>query len=254
MRKALLIACALLLWASDGWAQAFIRYYPPSGIAGLTSDGTTITSTVPIVVPDGTATAPVLAFASSTNSGFHLTGGVPSISRSGAQLVGFGATVGFSVGINPNASDAFNNGSSANNWQNVYVSRSIQGAKSKALTDAAAATAFMTVAVPTNGWVGGELIWTATSVSGADQLTKQGAIRFAGATNNVTPVCTVNVIGTDLAATSGGANTLVCTWTNVVASQTCALSVTCTNDLAGTQAITLWGRPDMPIIATLVFP
>jgi hypothetical protein len=135
-----------------------------------------------------------------------------------------------------------------------YFSRGFQGSKSKALTDAAAATAFVTVAVPTNGWVGGELIWTATSLSGADQLATQGAIRFAGATTGATPVCTVGVIGTDLAAVSGGANTLVCTWTNVVAAQTCAVSVTCSNNLAGTQAITLYGRADLPIAATLVFP
>ena len=131
---------------------------------------------------------------------------------------------------------------------------SIQGSKSKALTDAAAATPFMTVAVPTNGWVGGELGWTATSVSGADQLTTVGRIRFAGATTTTTPVCTVGVIGTDLPAVSAGGNTLVCTWTNVVAAQTCALSVTCTNDLAAAQAITLYGRADMQIPATLVFP
>ena len=131
---------------------------------------------------------------------------------------------------------------------------SIQGSKSKTLTDAAAATPFMTVAVPTNGWVGGEIGWTATSVSGSDQLTTVGRIRFAGATTSTTPVCTVGVIGTDLAAVSGGGNTLVCTWTNVVAAQTCALSVTCTNDLAAAQAITLYGRADMQIPATLVFP
>ena len=136
----------------------------------------------------------------------------------------------------------------------VYVKRAMQGSVAKALTDAAAATAFATVAVPTNGWAGGELIWTATSLSGADRLTTQGRIRFAGAATNVTPVCTVNVIGTDLAAVSAGANTLICTWTNVVASQTCALSVTCTNNLAATQAITLYGRLDMPIDVTVVFP
>ena len=56
----------------------------------------------------------------------------------------------------------------------VYVKRAMQGSVAKALTDAAAATAFATVAVPTNGWAGGELIWTATSLSGADRLTTQG--------------------------------------------------------------------------------
>jgi hypothetical protein len=130
----------------------------------------------------------------------------------------------------------------------------VQGAKAKSLTDAAAATPFMTVAVATNGWIGGELGWTGTSVSGADQLVAKGRVRFWGATTGTTPVCGINVIGTDGEGHSGGANTLVCTWTNVVASKTCALSVTCTNNLAGTQAITMWGRPDMEIVSTLAFP
>ena len=159
-----------------------------------------------------------------------------------------------SAQLHPTTTDAVSFGASTVLWKHVYVGQSVQGSKSKALTDAAAATPFMTVAVPTNGWVGGELGWTATSVSGADQLTTVGRIRFAGATTTTTPVCTVGVIGTDLPAVSAGGNTLVCTWTNVVAAQTCALSVTCTNDLAAAQAITLYGRADMQIPATLVFP
>jgi len=156
--------------------------------------------------------------------------------------------------IVPSASDSKDMGLSSALWRTAYVTRSIQGSKSKALTDAAAATPFMTVAVPTDGWVGGELGWTATSLSGSDQLTTVGSIRFAGAATSTTPVCTIDVIDADLAAVSGGANTLVCTWTNVVVAQTCALSVTCTNNLVGTQAITLYGRPDMQIVATLDFP
>jgi hypothetical protein len=154
----------------------------------------------------------------------------------------------------PSATNSKDLGAGSATWRTQYLQRGTFGAVSKSLTDAAAATAFMTVAVSTNGWTGGHLNWMATSVSGADQLTTFGTIRFAGATTGTTPVCTIGVVGTDLAAVSGGVNTLVCTWTNVVVAQTCALYVTCTNDLAGTQAITLYGRMDMPIQTTLTFP
>lgn len=155
------------------------------------------------------------------------------------------------------ASNTYFVGTSAASYAGATFARTVQGATAKSLTDAAAATPFVTIAVPTNGWVGGEIIWTATSVSGADQLVAQGRHRWWGVTTAGTPVCGINKIGTDGEGHSGGANTLVCTWTNVVAAQTCALSVTCTNDLAAAQAITLYGRIDMPIAlatASVVFP
>lgn len=52
-RLAFLLAC-LALPAVAG-AQDFIRYYPP-GVTGLTSSGTVITSTLPIILPDGAGT------------------------------------------------------------------------------------------------------------------------------------------------------------------------------------------------------
>jgi len=110
----------------------------------------------------------------------------------------------------------------------------------QALTDAAAAAVSITLPVATNGWVAGELSWTATSLSGADQLVANGARRWWGSDTAGTPVCGINTIGTDGEGHSGGANTLICTWTNVVSTTNCVLSVTCTNNLAGTQAISLY--------------
>jgi hypothetical protein len=211
--------------------------------------GGTLTVGGRIRVGDGTLALPAIAPVSETGTGIYFT--------DGRILFGTNAIAQWTLEgtqLYPTVTDATNLGATSKLITIGYFSRGFQGSKSKALTDAAAATPFMTVAVPTNGWVGGELIWTATSLSGADQLATQGAIRFAGATTGATPVCTVGVIGTDLAAVSGGANTLVCTWSNAVAAQTCAVSVTCSNNLAGTQAITLYGRADLPIAATLVFP
>lgn len=127
-------------------------------------------------------------------------------------------------------------------------------AVTKALTDAAAATSFATIAVPTNGHIGGELVWMATSLSGADQLVANGSIRIWGTDTAGTPVCGINKIGTDGEGHSGGANTLVCTWTSVVSTTNCAVSVTCTNNLAGTQAISLTGVPTMQRPAAIVYP
>jgi len=135
----------------------------------------------------------------------------------------------------------------------VYSGEFTSGGKSQALTDAAAATPSLTIAVATNGWIDGELIWAATSSSGADQLIATGSSRFWGSATGSTPVCGLNKIGTDGEGHSGGANTLVCTWTNLVSTTNCALSVTCTNDLAGTQAITLYRRFNSPNTMTATF-
>lgn len=127
-------------------------------------------------------------------------------------------------------------------------------AVTKALTDAAAATSFATIAVPTDGHIGGELVWMATSFSGADQLVANGSIRFWGTDTAGTPVCGINKIGTDGEGHSGGANTLICTWSNVVSTTNCAVSVTCTNNLATAQAISLTGVPTMQRPAAIVYP
>lgn len=124
----------------------------------------------------------------------------------------------------------------------------------KALTDAGGAVAYAVVAVPTNGHIGGELVWMASSLSGADQLVANGSVRFWGTDTAGTPVCGINKIGTDGEGHSGGANTLICTWTNVVSATNCALSVTCTNNLAAAQAISLTGTPTLQRSAAISFP
>ena len=248
MRKLLIAALLALLWAGRADAQMCngcgIGYW----YASLPLTGGTLTG--PLSLSDGTAAAPSLAFGSDSTLGIY---------KRAANILGFSAAgaAKWNIGTSsfyPETTDTQAIGITANQVLGISVSRYIQGGKSKALTDAAAATPYVTVAVPTNGWVAGELIWAATSLSGADQLTATGRVRFAGATTAGTPVCTIGVVGTDLQAVSGGVNTLVCTWTNVVAAQTCALSVTCTNNLAAAQAITLYGRTNMPITATLLFP
>ena len=70
MRKLILLAGLLILLPGIASAQPFIRYYPPSGVAELTSSGTAITSTVPISLPAGSASATSLNFGTA-NTGFY---------------------------------------------------------------------------------------------------------------------------------------------------------------------------------------
>lgn len=290
MRR-LLIATSLLLFAAVGEAQN-IRYYPspwvvPTNqtvyggaanfIGPIGLGNTAATPYAYLYAPaanilaqrNGTNPQAFLVYGTYTDASNYEVGSFDWTTTASALTIATaaagtgtardlyllpGSGIVRSQNLYPSTTTTKDLGAGSARWRSLFLQNGIVGGASKSLTDAAAATAFMTVAVPTNSWIGGELIWTATSVSGSDRLTTQGSIRFAGAATGTTPVCTVGVIGTDLAAVSGGGNTLVCTWTNVVAAQTCALSVTCTNDLAGAQAITLYGRHDMPIQATVVFP
>ena len=69
LRKALLIACALLLWTGMAGAQDWIRYYPPATFTGGTVD-------TPLLLPDGTAAAPSLGFSSNTDMGMYYLPGI----------------------------------------------------------------------------------------------------------------------------------------------------------------------------------
>lgn len=125
----------------------------------------------------------------------------------------------------------------------------------QALTDAAGAVASVTIPIATNGWAAGELSFTATSLSGSDQLVANGGRRWWASDTAGTPVCGINTIGTDGEGHSGGANTLICTWTNVRATTNCVLSVTCTNNLASTQAINLYRKVQLekPNVVTFAY-
>jgi hypothetical protein len=170
----------------------------------------------------------------------------------GVGRVALDAPGGVTV-LRPLADDSYDTGYSATQWRNSYIARSIQGSKSKALTDAGAAVAVIRVPVATNGYQGGEVIWNAQSTDATDYRATEGRIRFAAISKAATPTCAVNVVGTDLTASSN-ANTLVCTWTNVVNTTNCDLSVACVDNTAGTQTMSVFFRADMPTTATLVFP
>jgi hypothetical protein len=192
------------------------------------------------------------------NPNLGLTMGTPFYDGPTSQwywYTGTGWTSSFSMveSLVPKIPDTFALGSYSSPFTDLYVARSIQGGEVQQLVDAAAATPSVTIAIPTNGHRAGELSWTATSLSGADQLVAVGSQRWWATDTAGTPVCGINKIGTDGEGHSGGANTLICTWTNVVVTTNCALSVTCTNNLAATQAISLTRRVTTNLAATVTY-
>lgn len=223
----------------------------------------TITSVIiePITASTGTATfdglvtlrSPLLlsnglygaAFASDVDTGIGWGGSGILAFRGNGTLI----TQLSSSGLIGGASDTFDFGSTFNYWRSLYLSRGIQGAKTKALTDAAAAVSVWSCAIPTSDYLGGDLIWSAKSTDATDFRLTQGTIRFAGINKAGTTTCTIGVIGTDLTASSNG-NTLVCTWTNVASTTNCLLSATCTDNTGGSQTMVMNSRLNMPIPQT----
>jgi hypothetical protein len=158
------------------------------------------------------------------------TGATRSLEFSGWGSVLFNATPV------PGNDAARNLGGPANKWKDFFVAQSVQGSRSKALTDAAAAVAIERVAVPTNGYVGMLTSFTANSTDGTNRLTTTGLVSWAGADTAGTPTCGAPVV-VGLSTAYKRANTLVCTFTNVVSTTNCDLSVTCTDNLAGVQTM-----------------
>ena len=198
----------------------------------------------------GTAALPGYSFVPDPTTGMFVAvaTGQLGFSLSGVSRWQLGA-----ANLYPVANDTQSLGGASNQTATMYSSRGLQGSKSKALTDAGAAVAVIRVPVASNGHQNGDVHWDASSNDGTDYRSATGTIHFASISKGATPTCTVNVMGTDLQASSNG-NTLVCTWTNVVNSTNCDLSVACVDNTAGTQTMSVNFRPDMTTTATLVYP
>jgi hypothetical protein len=147
----------------------------------------------------------------------------------------------------PNSDDnaAYGLGGSAVRWSNSYISRSIQGSKNKVLTDAAAAASFVRIAVPTNGFAAGRVIYTATSTDGTNILVSSASCEFAAADTGGTVTAGTPTCDTPATAYKR-ANTLVCTISGAVSTTNYDLQATCTDNLAGSQTMSINYRLDMP--------
>ena len=76
MLRRLLYLIVLLALPGLAGAQSssFIQYYPSAGLATMTGTATATTSTVPILIPDGTVTAPGFAFSAQPTVGLYRSG------------------------------------------------------------------------------------------------------------------------------------------------------------------------------------
>ena len=302
MRRGILAALLVLLPAA-GWSQPLgpigIWHSGGGGITGLTSNGSVITSTLPLTLPAGSAAAPSLTFTGSDGFGLTMTSAsiIGMYVGSSIRIMDWRATgiyipsnttplwlgAGPGTGLVSPASHilALRN---ATDLQTFYVHRtwtsdtnfaalaitgneikpasagatagsaglySIQGSYSKTLTDAAAAASFTRIAVTSNSYEGGELLWVATSTDATDYRALTGRTRFSAVNKAGAETCDIAAAGTDLLESSNG-NALACTWTCAnVAADTIDLQVTCTDNTAGDQTIAMRGRLDLPIPATV---
>jgi hypothetical protein len=151
--------------------------------------------------------------------------------------------------VDDNASQSL--GNYLHRWSAIFASRSIQGSKTKSLTDAAAAASFVRIAVPTNGFAAGRVIYTATSTDGTNILVSQGSCEFAAADTGGTVTAGAPTCDTPSTAYKR-ANTLVCTISGAVSTTNYDLQATCADNLAGSQTVTLYYRLDItnPVTVT----
>jgi hypothetical protein len=150
----------------------------------------------------------------------------------------------------PATNDTFGVGTAGQQAINFYLSRSIQGSKSAALTDNVA-KAFVRVAVADDDYEGGTILYTAyaeDTATDARQVT-QGEVRVACLNNSGTEACAFSVPAEVSTVTAG---TLPCTFSAASAvADTIDLSATCNTSLAATTTLTFEWRMDLQSTATL---
>jgi len=165
------------------------------------------------------------------------------------QFDGWGA-IYFGAGLYPQTDDTRPFGTASARWTALYLSRSIQGSKSKALTDNTA-TAFVRLAVADDDYEGCGIVYTAfaedTATDARQTLTGR---TYAAILNNS---------GTEAVAFSTGdsavlvtAGTFTCTFDGASAvADTIDLRATCDTSLAATTTLTFEYRLDCPSTVTV---
>jgi len=166
------------------------------------------------------------------------------------QLLG-GAGAGWTLSTGgafyPNTTDSYPFGGSANQITEAHISRSIQGSKSKALTESSA-TSFTRVAVPQTAGANhaaGKVIYEVYATDGTDSQSLVGEVYFSAVNKAGTETCSIGLVGTEILAVSA-VSTLTCTHTCAsAAADTVDISSNCVSSLAQT-TFTIQSRLDMP--------
>lgn len=333
--KKILAVIALLLLPVVGQGADFIHYYPPSGGSLLLPDGTAaapslafasqtdtgvykyaantlglgaqgvnvmrlsgsaVTTTVPLVVQAATGyysinndtylyrdgAANTLALRNSTaaqtfniyntytdasnyeRAGLGWSGNVFIVgvtkagtgsSRSLALIANFATLTLDGSYFYPGTADSVSLGYTTLPFKHLYLNQSIQGSKSKALTDNVA-TAFATMAMPQtagSNYGGGKIIYTIFCKDAANQATESGDVIFACHNLAGAEACTFgtanNVIMTD-----GTASFVAPVFTAAAGADLVTISVQsdCTGVTPTTH--TIQARFDLPQVNTLAFP
>lgn len=246
MRR-ILFGLLLTLLPVLGWAQARITYTPPVVYPWMSCTSAACTSTVPILLPDGTAGAPVLARSGGATNGLYFdASGQLTLTYAGTARLFLGSAY-----IYPNASDAFTLGDTSKLYSNLFLTRSIQGSKSKALTDNTA-TAFVRLTVADDDYEGCHVIYTAYAED-ADtdaRQTRTGGVYFAILNTSGTETCAASTGDSAVLVTAG---TLACTFDcNSASAATIDLRATCDTSLdAAAETLTFEYRLDCPSTLTV---
>lgn len=202
MRKALLPLLLVLLLPGIASAQAFVRYYPPSGVAELTSSGTAITSTVPFLLANGTAGAPAYSFSSYTTTGIYNPGGASiSFSAGGSEKMRIGSssvqlgTQALGFGANPSTNDSSISRESAGVYQfgpdaATASAQTIKGSDSTGANVAGASLTIRAGAGTSGNATGGQLILGGGANAGSGE---RGAVQIED--GGTKPTCAAGIRG-----------------------------------------------------------
>lgn len=155
-----------------------------------------------------------------------------------------------SSGIINGTDDAYALGISSLRWTGAYLTRWIQGSRSKTLTDNTA-TAFVRLSVADDDYEGCGVVYTAYAEDTATDArqTRTGRVYVAILNNSGTETAVFSTGDSAVAATAG---TFTCTFDgNSGAADTIDLRATCDTSLAATTTLTFEYRLDCPSVLTV---
>ena len=238
-----------------------VSWIPNGSVTGITSNGTSTTFTVPLLLPDGTVSAPSLALSSDadgTGTGFYRqAANVMSFAANGVEAMRIsGGALTFNAGATSYnwdsgrfyaGHDLSTLGLSNVGWQGATILRFIQGSKSKTLTESSA-TSFTQVAVPQTAGANhaaGKVIYEVYATDGTDTQSLAGEVYFSAVNKAGTETCSIGLVGTEVLSVST-ASTLTCTHTCVTGlTDVVQIASNCVSSLVQT-TFTIQSRLDMP--------
>ena len=150
--------------------------------------------------------------------------------------------------IVPSASDSKDMGLSSALWRTAYVTRSIQGAKTKTLTESSA-TDVVQIAIPNGDFADFEIRWTVFASDGTDHQTVTGHTAFSCVNKADTETCATADVYADINPVSAG--TLTCTETTAAGTNAVMFTLNCVSSLTQT-TLDAYYRLDMLNAQTVV--